>query len=134
MTRDEVELRLKQIGFDIRRDDPQSPYATIWLNDEMVGELNTARMEMSKYIPSVIGKTTIFVDRRYFVYNKIDNVNVLKDLKRDLLDSANRWDESLRQYRVKKVKEYFKEKREAPMLEDLSMKVLYPGRVFPVMR
>lgn len=134
MTRDEVELRLKQIGFDIRRNDPQSPYATIWLNDEMVGDLNTARMEMSKYIPSVIGKPWISVERRYFVYDKIANVNVLNDLKRDLLDSANRWDESLRQYRVKKVKEYFKKKREAPMLEDLASKVLYPGRVFPVRR
>ena len=127
MTRDEVELRLKQIGFKIERKDPQSPYATIWLNDEQVGDLTVSRMEVSKYIPSVIGKPWISVERRYFIYSKIANANTLKDIKRDLLDSANRWDEALRQERKANVQKYFKDKQESHRMMDLAWKTLYPA-------
>ena len=123
MTRDEVELRLKQIGFKIVRNDPQSPYATIWLNDEQVGDLNVSRMEMSKYIPSVIGKPWISVERRYFLYSKIPNANTLKDLKRDLLDSARRWDEALRQERKANIQKYFKNKRISAEYSQTEMRI-----------
>ena len=127
MTREEVELRLKQIGFKIRRKDTQSPYATIWLNDEQVGVLKTFRMEMALYIPSVIGKTWTSIERIYFLYPRIANANTLKDLKRDLLDSANRWAESLRQERKANVQKYFKDKQESHRLMDLAWKSLYPA-------
>jgi hypothetical protein len=112
MTRDEVELRLKQIGFEIRKNHPESTYASIWLNDEEVGDLNKYEMSMFKYTLSVVIKAGLSIERRYFVYEEIADMNVLEDLKRDLLDSANRWYEELRRERVKNVKAYFKKKQE----------------------
>ena len=118
MTRDEVELILKQIGFDIQRKDPQSPYTWIWLNGEMVGDLNNDRMELANEIPSVVGKTWVSVKRRYFKYSQIASVNVLMNICRELLSFVKLQEESLRQERVKKVRVYFQgKKKNANMLE-----------------
>jgi hypothetical protein len=108
MTRDEVEQSLKNIGFELRIDYPDSDYTWIWLNGEMVGDLNDDRMELVNEIPSVVGKSWVSVKRRYFKYSQIANVNVLMNLGRELLDSAKFQEEALRQERVKNVREYFK--------------------------
>ena len=118
MTRDEVELILKQIGFDIKRNYTDSSYTWIWLNGEMVGDLNNDRMELANEIPSVVGKTWVSVKRRYFKYSQIASVNVLMNICRELLSFVKLQEESLRQERVKNVREYFQgKKKNANMLE-----------------
>ena len=113
MTRDEVELRLEELGFELRMDYPDSPdpYTWIYLNDEMVGDLSSSRMEIANEVPSLVGKTWVSVKRRYFKYSEIANMNVLNRITRELLESRRWFEESLRQERVQNVREYFKNKK-----------------------
>jgi len=127
MTRDEVELRMKQIGFELRREDPQDPYATIWLNNELIGDLTPAGIDVAIYLPSYVGKNWMAVERQRCGYGTIANANYFRNLKRDLLDTPRRYDEALRKARVKEVQKYFKYKQESHRLADLAWKTLYPG-------
>ena len=111
MTRDEVEQILKDIGFDLSIDYPDSDYTWIWLNNEMVGDLNDDRMELLNEIPSVVGKSWISVGRRYFKYSQIASVNVLMNICRELLSFVKLQEEAIRQERVKNVQKYFVERK-----------------------
>ena len=126
MTREEVEAALKSLGFEIRRRDPSVAYATIWLNDEQLGELNVSGMNIARYIPSSIGLIAshwLTAGWETLNYSKIDGVNELKQLKLDLLNSRSRWEQSIRQERVEKVKQYFNEQKSKVREIEMAIKV-----------
>ena len=130
---------MRNHGFELR-EDPMSEYPDkyyYYLRGELVAWSYDTYMILQPVLPSLVKigilaqrmNTEIQFDRPSFeVHNR------LQDAVNELKNSFDSYDELVKKSRVQKVREYFREKREAPMLEDLAKKVLYPGRVFPCKR
>ncbi len=126
-------------GFEVM-EDPMSEYPqkrNYYLRGELVAWSYDNIMYLHQVLPSLV-EMGILAQRRKteipFDLPGIEVHNRLQDAVKELKNSLDSYDELVKRSRVQKVREYFKKKREAPMLEDLARKVLYPGRVFPVMR
>ena len=108
-----------------------------YLRGEIVGWSYDSIMYLYPVLPSLVDMGILSQRRKTeipFDLPAIEVHNRLADAVKELKNSLDSYDELIKRSRVQKVREYFREKREAPMLQDLSRRVLYPGQVFPVRR
>lgn len=103
MKQEEAKGILKWHGFEVDEMD------LIWYKSDRVGDLAGALVTLADYIPSMIdadyksvNKTIININGSYIVPRIEDQIN-------RLYDTQNRWEEHLRESRLNRVKQYFKE-------------------------
>lgn len=130
---------MRKHGFEVK-EDSQSEYPdkyNYYLRGELVGWSYDNIIYLYPVLPSLVDMGILAQRRKTEIPFDLPGLEVhnrLADAVKELKNSLDSYDELVKRSRVQKVREYFREKREAPMLEELSRKVLYPGRVFPVRR
>ena len=84
----------------------------LYLRDggEKVGEIDSNFVWIVKYLPSAIGSTYFYVRKIPVSYDSPRAHIVLETLLQDLSTSAQRYEQSLRDEKIKKVQQYFKER------------------------
>lgn len=130
---------MRNHGFEVL-EDPTSEYPEkyeYYLRGEIVGWSYDSIMYLYPVLPSLVDLGILSQRRKTEIPFDLPGIEVhnrLRDAVKELKNSLASYDELVKRSRVQKVREYFQEKRLAPMLQDLSRRVLYPGRVFPVRR
>jgi len=110
MTREEVEQGIVDLGYSTNRDQvKKGASVSILIDGEIVGLLGQESLQLADYIPSIVGKDWLTINRRIFVYYRMENMDGVKKALEELKDSAARYDRDLRERRKLNVKMYFKE-------------------------